>query len=68
MAREAGSSISPDFVIHSQLVLPKRDPTSPALADDCEGLWACVNRICDQYMPKLFDSNLWRIVGDNVDR
>jgi hypothetical protein len=68
MTRELGSAISPDVVIHSQLVLPTRDVVLPELADDCEGLWACVNRICDQYMPQLFDSKVWRIVGDNVDR
>lgn len=23
--------------------------------DDGDGLWSCVNRICDQYMPQLID-------------
>ena len=68
MTRPVGSSISPDSVIHSQLVLPARDVALPALADDDEGLWACVNRICDQYMPRPFASDLWRIAEDNVPR
>jgi hypothetical protein len=68
MTRPVGSSISPDFVIHSQLVLPTRNVALPALADEDEGLWACVNRICDQYMPQIVDSNMWRMVRDKVDR
>jgi hypothetical protein len=68
MTRPVGSSISPDSVIHSQLVLPTREVALPAPADDCEGLWACVNRICDQYMPQIVDSNKRRMVGDKADR
>ena len=67
MAREVEPSISADpIILHSQLVLPKRDVVPPALPEAWEGLWARVNRICDQYMPQLFDWNTWCIAGDNV--
>jgi hypothetical protein len=44
-------------IIHSQLVLPRHDARLSALVEDCENLWVRVNRICDQYMPKLFESS-----------
>lgn len=56
MASEVPSSVLPHHAIpHSQLVLPKRKAVLPAVPDNCECLWVRVNRICDQYMPELFD-------------
>lgn len=39
---------------------------------DCESLWVRVHRICDQYMPELFDPRvgpkLWRTLGETTHR
>ena len=67
MAAEVVFSISASPIIHSQLVLPTREVPPVALIEDWESLWARVNRICDQYMPQIVE-NMWRIVGDKVDR
>jgi|KBSMisStaDraftv2_1062788.scaffolds.fasta_scaffold00712_10 hypothetical protein len=68
MAAEVVFSISASPIIHSQLVLPTREVPPVALIEDWESLWARVNRICDQYMPRPFASDLWRIAEDNVPR
>ena len=56
MTREVESPIPAVPIIHSQLVLPQRDLRLPAGVEDCDGLWDRVTRICDQYMPELFES------------
>jgi len=57
---------------HSQLVLPRRKVVLPPLPENCESLWARVNRICDQYMPELFDMRLgprtWWTSGEDPQR
>ena len=59
MAREVERSVSPHHpILHSQLVLPRRKVVRPAPPENCESLWARVNRICDRYMPELFDMRL----------
>jgi hypothetical protein len=55
MSAEVASSTSAPVIVHSQLVLPRPSVRLSALVEDCENLWVCVNRICDQYMPKLFE-------------
>lgn len=45
-------------VLHSQLVLPRRKLAPPAPPENCESLWTRVNRICDRYMPELFDMRI----------
>ena len=73
MAREVELSLFPQRpILHSQLVLPRRRPVLPPLPENCESLWARVNRICDQYMPELFDARLgpktWWTPGENAQR
>ena len=51
---QCATSVAP--VIHSQRVLSQRNLRLLALVEDYDGLWDRVNRICDQYMPKLFES------------
>lgn len=59
MASEVELSVSPQRpILHSQLVLPRRKAVLPPLPENCESLWARVNRICDRYMPELFDMRL----------
>lgn len=56
MAREVELSVSPHpLILHSQRVLPGRKAVAPAPPENCESLWTSVNRICDRYMPDLFD-------------
>lgn len=59
-------------ILHSQLVLPRRKVVLPPLQENCESLWTRVNRICDQYMPELFDVRLgpktWYTPGENAQR
>ena len=56
-------------ILHSQLVLPKRKVVPPPPPENCESLWVRVNRICDRYMPELFDMRLspktWWTPGEN---
>jgi hypothetical protein len=42
-------------ILHSQLILPRREVRIPAfaIAENYETLWNCVNRICDKYIPTL---------------
>jgi len=72
MAREVDSSISSDSIIHSQLVLPRCNVVLPEVPEDCEGLWARVNRICDRYMPQPLDmrfgAQLWWAPEENANR
>ena len=56
MAAGLQSPIQAAPVIHSQLVLSKQIVRLLALVEDYDGLWDRVNRICDQYMPELFES------------
>ena len=56
MAAEVQSPIPVAPAVHSQRVLPQHYLRLLALAEDYDGLWDRVNRICDQYMPKLFES------------
>lgn len=57
-------------ILHSQLVLPRRKVVLSPLQDNCESLWTRVNRICDQYMPELFDMRMgpkmWYTPGENA--
>lgn len=59
-------------ILHSQLVLPRRKAVLPPLPENCESLWVRVNRICDQYMPQLFDTRMgpqiWWKPGENAPR
>jgi hypothetical protein len=59
-------------ILHSQLVLPKRKVVLSPLPENCESLWTRVNRICDQYMPELFDMRMgpktWCAPGENAQR
>jgi hypothetical protein len=72
MVCEVESPISPRPIIHSQLVIPRRDVVLPALYENSESLWTRVNRICDRYMPQLFDMRVgpkvWRALGDNSQK
>jgi hypothetical protein len=73
MAREVKVSVSPHRpILHSQLVPPKRKRVPPAPAENCDSLWTRVNRICDRYMPELFDTrlgpNVWWTPGENVPK
>lgn len=73
MANEVERSVSPHHpILHSQLVLPRRRVALPPLPENCESLWARVNRICDRYMPELFDMRLgpktWCTPGENDQR
>jgi hypothetical protein len=65
MVRVIESSIPAVPIIHSQLVLPKRDVSLAPSPEASEGLWARVNRICDHYMPQRFEPNVWYVTGDN---
>jgi len=56
MPAEVASSISAPVIVHSQLVLPRPIVRLSPLVEDCENLWVRVNRICDQYMPELFEA------------
>ncbi len=58
MVRKLESSITPDNIICSKHVLLGREVILPALVEDCQSLWTRVNRICDRYMPQLFDVQL----------
>jgi hypothetical protein len=55
MAAQVDSQISAAPIVHSQLVPSWPGICVPVLIEDCEALWVRVNRICDQYMPQLFD-------------
>lgn len=73
MASEVQRSGSPYRpILHSQLVLPKRRTVLPPVPENCESLWTRVNRICDQYMPELFDMRIgpktWCTPGENAQR
>jgi len=73
MASDVELSVSPQApILHSQLVLPRRRPLLPPLPENCESLWARVNRICDQYMPEPFDMGFgpktWRTPVENAQR
>jgi hypothetical protein len=57
MVRKVECSICPDHIIHSQHVQPGRNVIPPA-PEGCEGLWARVTRICDQFMPQMEDVRL----------
>jgi hypothetical protein len=68
MVRRVKTSIPAAPLIHSQLILPKRDAHLPPLPDESDGLWVRVNRICDQYMPQLFDANALHMSRDNFTK
>jgi hypothetical protein len=69
MARKVRASIPAAPIVHSQLALPKRGVQLPPVPEERDGLWVCVNRICDQYMPQLFDASGWYITtGENAQR
>lgn len=61
MTAEVQSPFPATLVIHSQIVLPRREVWPPPLVEDCEGLWDKVHRICDQYMPRLREA--WHPFG-----
>lgn len=58
MAAELQCPVSVAPVIPSRLVLTQRKLRFLALVEDYDGLWDRVNRVCDQYMPELLDSQL----------
>jgi hypothetical protein len=70
MVRKAKSSSCSDRIIHSQHVQPRHNP--PALPASCEGLWARVNRICDQFMPQpsnvRLSSQMWWTPQENAQK
>jgi hypothetical protein len=72
MVRKVESSIRPDHIIHSQHVQPRRNVILPALPECCDGLWARVNRICDQFMPQPGDvrlgSQMWWTPRENAQK
>jgi hypothetical protein len=73
MMGKVARSVSPHrFILHSQLDLPKREVVPPAPPENCESLWVRVNRICDRYMPELFDMRsgpkMWWTPGESSQR
>jgi hypothetical protein len=70
MVRKVESSIYSDQIIHSQHIQPGHNHF--ALPESCEGLWARVDRICDQFMPQVSNvrlgSKMWWTPQENAQK